>query len=805
MSNVRSITPLPPADFTPELGNYKTLQPFRYWCQKVLPLVYDDSLSYYELLCKVVDYLNKAMEDVETLNGDVTNLHKSYDELQSYVNNYFSTLDVQEEINNKLDNMASNGDLYEIIRRYTDPIVNEQNEQINVLKARMDTFSSLPDGSTAGDAELTDIRVGYNGIVYPSAGDAVRAQVGGIMKDVDDLTVVTDIKGSEYIQGGAYINGVFESGSYGSSKHFDVTGCKKIKAEIHTDQYYDIYDFVDSSFKVLSFEREMRTDRTIEIELNVPQNAKYFVLSGKNIDTPFVTGKLSTINKETFVKIKEVSVLNGIWHAVKNSFVYLSGYKYYLYDVRKYARGNLKSVATRYTKAVVLLDENNSYIDDYNSSEFYLDPNYDLSINLEKVAYVGVTVTKDNTPVLTVLAEHEQGEDPNLFKKSIVWFGTSIPAGGLSGLNNENSYPKRVEKILSANIINEAIGSSCVTCKSPDRISDSNPYGFISNFEGASRCLTNTIAEMNWIIDHFNDTNVFTSGTVSTLSEDDKNFIRSCSYENKLLPYLTPVRCPDLFIFDHGHNDSINDKKENYYNETVLLKGTEENGWYSSGKYQNSSTPQSIKYNISNYKQVLLSGKIGAYRDAYDLLDERGNIIGFEKVDKGKAIDYTDYLIETKNAKYLVVSNDNNLLNTVTVKAYKYDRNHNLYCYQGAMRFLLNLILSFNPKQRIVMIGEYENKVRPDIAKYQIKVSDEWNLPIYRQWEIYGWSDNEIKTKWYWKNGVWTLGTTENTITVLNCWLADKIHPHSDSSGKALQFMAEHIANWLKNNIFLLN
>ena len=115
MANERSITPNEPADFTPELGNYKTLRPFRYWCQKVLPLVYDDSLSYYELLCKVVDYLNKSMEDIETLHGDVTNLHTAYEELQSYVNDYFSTLDVQEEINNKLDTMVTDGTLETII------------------------------------------------------------------------------------------------------------------------------------------------------------------------------------------------------------------------------------------------------------------------------------------------------------------------------------------------------------------------------------------------------------------------------------------------------------------------------------------------------------------------------------------------------------------------------------------------------------------------------------------------------------------------------------------------------------------
>lgn len=40
------------------------IKPFRFWCQKVLPLVYDDSLSYMELLCKVVNYLNHVIEDV---------------------------------------------------------------------------------------------------------------------------------------------------------------------------------------------------------------------------------------------------------------------------------------------------------------------------------------------------------------------------------------------------------------------------------------------------------------------------------------------------------------------------------------------------------------------------------------------------------------------------------------------------------------------------------------------------------------------------------------------------------------------
>lgn len=121
------------ANFTPNLGEYKSLQPFRFWCQKVLPLVYDDSLSYYELLCKVVDYLNKTMEDVETLHGDVTNLHKAYAELQGYVNNYFNNLDIQNEINNKLDELVKSGKFDTILDNYFQKKCNTYKTAIDMI------------------------------------------------------------------------------------------------------------------------------------------------------------------------------------------------------------------------------------------------------------------------------------------------------------------------------------------------------------------------------------------------------------------------------------------------------------------------------------------------------------------------------------------------------------------------------------------------------------------------------------------------------------------------------------------------
>lgn len=72
---------------------YNRLERLRIWCQKVIPLVYDDSLSYYEVLCKVVDYTNKLIENDKEICLELAELKTDYNTLKDDVDYLSNELD----------------------------------------------------------------------------------------------------------------------------------------------------------------------------------------------------------------------------------------------------------------------------------------------------------------------------------------------------------------------------------------------------------------------------------------------------------------------------------------------------------------------------------------------------------------------------------------------------------------------------------------------------------------------------------------------------------------------------------------
>lgn len=76
------------ADFQSMMLPYQ-MPPFRYWAQKILPAVYDDSLSYYELLDRVVQKLNETIAALnkygEDTAGAVEAIVEIRDNLEFYI------------------------------------------------------------------------------------------------------------------------------------------------------------------------------------------------------------------------------------------------------------------------------------------------------------------------------------------------------------------------------------------------------------------------------------------------------------------------------------------------------------------------------------------------------------------------------------------------------------------------------------------------------------------------------------------------------------------------------------------------
>lgn len=87
------------------------MQHLRYWCQKVLPLVYDDSLSYYELLCKVVAKINEIIDMIDP-----------------------TEINVYEAVKQIMDEWKEDGTLDEIINQELLGDLTDQIEKVNVLK-----------------------------------------------------------------------------------------------------------------------------------------------------------------------------------------------------------------------------------------------------------------------------------------------------------------------------------------------------------------------------------------------------------------------------------------------------------------------------------------------------------------------------------------------------------------------------------------------------------------------------------------------------------------------------------------------
>ena len=229
--------------------------------------------------------------------------------------------------------------------------------------------------------------------------------------------------------------------------------------------------------------------------------------------------------------------------------------------------------------------------------------------------------------------------------KNMLWLGTSIPAGSdpaIGVYGDDTAYPYLVASQLGANVVNNARGSSCVRINATTGNYDNMAYHHFL------RSLSRTLEEVNVIASNWSSIYPKIEGAPSSLSNEDKEIMRSHSFENLLLPYLDGTNTmPDLFVIDHGHNDQrpfgVDGKRD------MLIKPTVEN---------------------------LNSGKLAP----------------------------DSFMTANGYAKLKIAMNDN-LSGIPALKEFATSINRNSYI--GATNFIITLILRYNPRARIVIVGDY--------------------------------------------------------------------------------------------------
>ena len=255
------------------------MPPFMSWLSNNIPAVYDNTMTYYEELCSLIKYLQDTVIPALNANSEaITVISNAVEQLKQYVDSYFDNLDVQEEINNKLDQMALDGTLQEIITTYI---------QANVAWC----FDSVADMKLAenfvnGSYAQT---LGYHA---KNDGGAGLYKIRTITNDdvVDEATIIEladDTLIAELIVGENIIPEQF--GCYGDGTTDDTTAFHK--ALVYSDKTFKCIKAIKKYKLTASFNVETLTNCYINIDGQTPTHTYTNSVTGEygyNIGGSFI-------------------------------------------------------------------------------------------------------------------------------------------------------------------------------------------------------------------------------------------------------------------------------------------------------------------------------------------------------------------------------------------------------------------------------------------------------------------------------------------------------------------------------------
>lgn len=436
-----------------------------------------DALTDYELLCLVVKYLNDVITNQNEQNASITRMYNSFLALQEYVNNtkddlvtafnnldnyvryYFDNLDVQEEINNKLDQMVEDGTLEEIIAKYIDT-------KLSIY----DSISSMENNTTIGEMfklkgyDTTFITTTTSTISSLQINDTLYADVLTKSVIIDSLGITSTIDPVLFAEIVEYVRNkgieiVFDHKTYTLNGTITLTSANKLKLSgLGYDSVID-YTGNDYAFIINKLQQAQLYNFTINC-----------VNEGGGIYCKYATGQQNT-NNLTSSSFKRVYINNS-----KNPFKNDCHCGYVLFDECVFDVGTVDGIGVDFSDAYYpefvtiqnssirttkYVDTNNTAKGIYFTSGLMLTIQNNDIIGFDTALHINASTTTENMRTINLL---NNSYWDCLHKAVYIQGNTSNPIKNLTINNSTVTSSKRNTTIDNAFHIIGVNGISIENC-----------------------------------------------------------------------------------------------------------------------------------------------------------------------------------------------------------------------------------------------------------------------------------------------------------------------------------------------------
>lgn len=194
---------------------------------------------------------------------------------------------------------------------------------LDVERKRINSFTSLASGSTTGDAELIDGRIGADGYNYNNIGESIRTQYKMLNKDIDNINegkdtirfVESDLEFGNIV----YSTGVLENHSIiKRTKNYIILEVgEEITVNVNNGNGVNLIFYDENGeWKESRAVSATTTTNTRTLTVNYPKVKIVFVYYSSSY--PIAASNCSIIRKSNFKKDIEAD-MNNIWNFINGS------------------------------------------------------------------------------------------------------------------------------------------------------------------------------------------------------------------------------------------------------------------------------------------------------------------------------------------------------------------------------------------------------------------------------------------------------------------------------------------------------